>query len=89
MSERRARTVVWLSPSATSFACLCEPCLEAAREGGALFSDALGGASVRGNLPPGTTVNSVRCAAGHEIVLHRGERPAGLARHDDRQLQIA
>ena len=26
-------TTVWLSPSATSFACLCEPCLEAARTG--------------------------------------------------------
>jgi hypothetical protein len=31
----------------------------------------------------------VRCAAGHEIVLRRVERPPALARPDDRQLQIA
>jgi len=40
-------TVVWLSPSATAFSCLCEPCLEAARLSGALFADALAHASVR------------------------------------------
>ena len=43
-------TTVWLSPSATSFACLCEPCLEAARTSGALFADALANASVRGSI---------------------------------------
>lgn len=83
------RTEVWLSPSATSFACLCEPCLESARLGGALFADALRTASVRGSIPADSTVASVRCAAGHELVLRRVERPPGLARPDDRQLQLA
>jgi hypothetical protein len=82
-------TAVWLSPSATAFSCLCETCLEAARLSGALFADALAGASVRGSLAPGAAVTVVHCAAGHEIVLRRGEHPPGLARHDDRQLQIA
>jgi len=35
-----AQTTVWLAPSATSFSCLCEPCLESARQSGAIFSDA-------------------------------------------------
>jgi hypothetical protein len=84
-----AQTTVWLSPSATSFSCLCEPCLEGARQAGALFSDALAGASVRGELGIDTEVAVARCAAGHAIVLRRAERPPGLQRHDDRQLQIA
>ena len=84
-----AQTTVWLAPSATSFSCLCEPCLERERQSGALFSDALAGASVRGNVGLDTEVAVARCAAGHEIVLRRAERPPGLQRHDDRQLQIA
>jgi hypothetical protein len=82
-------TVVWLSPSATAFSCLCEPCLEAARLSGALFADALSNASVRGSVAPDAAVAVVRCGAGHEIVLRRVERPPALDRPDDRQLQIA
>jgi hypothetical protein len=82
-------TEVWISPSATSYACLCEQCLEAARLRGDLFSDALHNASVRGSLSVEVATASVRCAAGHELVLRRVERPPGLARPDDRQLQIA
>jgi hypothetical protein len=83
------QTAVWLAPSATSYSCLCEPCLENARRSGALFSDALAGASVRGTVGVDTELALARCAAGHEIVLRRVERPPGLQRHDDRQLQIA
>jgi hypothetical protein len=82
-------TVVWLSPSATAFSCLCEPCLEAARLSGALFADALSSASVRGSVAPDAAVAVVRCGAGHEIVPRRVERPPALDRPDDRQLQIA
>jgi hypothetical protein len=81
-------TTVWLSPSATSFACLCEPCLEQARISGALFADALAGASVRGTIEQAVDVAEVRCSAGHPIVLRRAERPPALARPDDRQLQL-
>ena len=84
-----AQTTVWLAASATSFSCLCEPCLEGGRQSGALFSDALAGASVRGNVSLDTEVSVARCAVGHEIVLRRAARPPGLQRHDDRQLQIA
>jgi hypothetical protein len=83
------RTTVWLTPSATAFSCLCEPCLETARVSGALFADALAGAAVRGTIPIDTESSHVRCAAGHEIVLRRIERPPALVRPDDRQLQIA
>jgi hypothetical protein len=83
------RTEVWVSPSATSFACLCDPCLEAARLRGDLFTDALHGASVRGSISTEVSATSVRCAAGHELVVRRVERPPGLARPDDRQLSIA
>jgi hypothetical protein len=81
-------TTVWLSPSATSFSCLCEPCLEAARRSGALFTDALQAATVRGSVGRDTALGVVRCAAGHEIVLRRGEQPPALAKRDDRQLQL-
>lgn len=81
-------TTVWLGPSATSYACLCETCLETARTDGALFSDALRLASVRGDLEPETQVAVARCAAGHEIVLRRVERPPRLAPRDQRQLQL-
>ncbi len=82
-------TVVWLSPSATAFSCLCEPCLEAARRSGAIFADALRDASVRGSVAAEASVAVVRCAAGHELVLRRVERPPGLAHPDERQLQLA
>ncbi len=81
-------TIVWISPSATSYRCLCEPCLEQARVGGLLFADALMLASVRGEIGAETAATSVRCRAGHEIVLRRIERPPNLAHHDDRQLQL-
>jgi hypothetical protein len=82
-------TVVWLAPSATSFSCLCEPCLEAARTGGALFADALQSASVRGSVAAETTVTVVHCSAGHELVLRRVERPPSLPHRDERQLQLS
>ena len=84
-----SNTTVWLSPSATVFSCLCEPCLEAARLSGALFADALSSSSVRGSVAPDAAVAVVRCEAGHEIVLRRVERPPALTRPDERQLQIA
>jgi hypothetical protein len=81
-------TTVWVSPSATSFSCLCEACLERARTDGVLFADALMLASVRGSIAPEVEVATRRCAAGHEIVLRRVQRPATLPRHDERQLVI-
>jgi hypothetical protein len=80
---------VWISPSATAYACLCEQCLEAARVRGDLFSDALSSATVRGTLELQALVTSIRCTAGHELLLRRVERPPSLASHDDRQLSIA
>lgn len=81
-------TTVWLSPSATSFSCLCEPCLESARVTGALFADALASATVRGAIARDAEVAVARCSAGHEIVLRRSARPSSLQAHDDRQLQL-
>jgi hypothetical protein len=82
-------TEVWVSPSATSFACLCELCLEAARTRGDLFSDALHSASVRGTIAAEAAATSARCAGGHELLVRRVERPPGLAHKDERQLSIA
>jgi hypothetical protein len=82
------RTTVWISPSATGYSCLCEPCLEQARVAGLLFADALMVASVRGTLGVDAAGALVHCAAGHEIELRRIERPATLAHHDSRQLQL-
>jgi len=82
-------TTVWLPPSATTFSCLCERCLEVAHVAGLEFADALAGASVRGTVAAETAVTVARCAAGHEIVLRRVERPPRLQHHDDRQMQIA
>jgi hypothetical protein len=62
--------------------------MDVAREDGLLFSDALMMASVRGSIAAEAEVAVVRCASGHEITLRRVERPAALARPDDRQLQI-
>jgi len=81
-------TTVWISPSAKSYSCLCETCLDVARESGALFSDALLAARVSGDLSPDVAGLEVRCAAGHPLLLCRGERPAALARRDERQLQL-
>jgi len=81
-------TTVWVSPSATSFSCLCEPCLEQARTAGMLFADALMLASVRGEIAADVEVASRRCSAGHELVLRRGERPPGLRRNVG-QLELA
>jgi hypothetical protein len=83
----RANTV-WVAPSATSFSCLCEACLEGARAGGRSFLDAVRGASVRGRLAVETNVGFVRCPAGHELVVRRIETPTTLSRRDMRQLQI-
>ncbi len=81
-------TIVWIAPSATTYACLCEPCLEQARIEGVLFAEALMRASVRGSIGAETAAASVRCPAGHEIVLRRIERPPNLSHHDARQLQL-
>jgi hypothetical protein len=45
--------------------------------------------SVRGSLAVDAEVTTVRCAAGHEIVLRRVSLPPGLARPDERQLELA
>ena len=82
-------TQVWVSPSATSFSCLCEPCLERARVTGLLFTDALAAATVRGEIAADCQLSVARCSAGHEIVLRRVERPPALARRDERQLQLS
>ena len=68
-------TTVWVSPGATSFSCLCEHCLEQARVEGRSLFDALHEASVRGSIAAASDVAFARCAAGHEIVLRRVERP--------------
>ncbi len=82
-------TTVWISPSATAYSCLCEQCMDVAREDGLLFSDALMASSVRGSIAAEADVAVARCASGHEITLRRVERPPGLSRPDGRQLQIA
>ena len=81
-------TTVWISPSATSFSCLCEPCLEQARNEGLLFAEALMLASVRGEIDEDVDVSPRRCPAGHALVLRRVERPPALARPDLRQLAL-
>jgi hypothetical protein len=79
---------VWVAPSATSYSCLCETCLELARNRSLSFLEAVRGASVRGHLPADTDVGFVRCAAGHELVVRRIDTPPTLGRRDARQLQI-
>ena len=80
---------VWVPPSATTFSCLCESCLDHAREQGDLFGDAIRVASVRGRLDDGADVVVVHCAAGHELVVRRIDRPPSLGRQDAKQLQIS
>jgi hypothetical protein len=82
-------TQVWVSPSATSFSCICEHCLERARTSGMLFTEAITTATVRGVIAAETEATAIRCPAGHAIVLRRVERPPALARPDDRQLQLS
>ena len=78
---RRMTTTVWLSPSATSFSCLCEPCLETARVvGRALRRRALRARASAATVAPRGGGDRRRAArAGHEIVLRRVERPPALA----------
>jgi hypothetical protein len=84
----RGANVVWLSPSATTFSCLCEACLEAARAEGGSFLEAVRAASVRGTVGADSSVAFAYCDAGHEVILRRVERPAALTRSDARQLQL-
>ena len=79
---------VWVPPSATTFSCLCEACLELAREDGRSFVEAVRNASVRGRLPTETDVGFVHCAAGHEVVVRRIHTPAPFVNRNARQLQI-
>jgi hypothetical protein len=79
---------VWVPPSATTFSCLCETCLELARRNGGSFVEAVRSASVRGRLPAETDVGFVHCAAGHQVVVRRTPTAAHLGRRDARQLQI-
>ena len=83
-----AANTVWLSPSATSFSCLCERCLESARVEGSSFLDAVTAARVSGTVEVETDVAFAHCRAGHELVLRRIERPPHLARPNERQLQL-
>jgi hypothetical protein len=55
--------------------------------GGSLL-EAVRTASVRGRLPTDSDVGFVHCAAGHELVVRRVDRPPSLARHDRRQLEL-
>jgi hypothetical protein len=80
--------VVWLSPSATTFSCLCERCLDDAYAAGATFADAIHGALLRGSIAAEVEFVRARCGAGHQIVLRRVERPPSLARRDERQMQL-
>jgi hypothetical protein len=79
---------VWVAPSATSYSCLCETCLELARGRGLSFLEAVRAASVRGDLPTDTDVGFVQCPAGHQVVVRRIHTPPTLGRRDARQLQI-
>ena len=81
-------TTVWVSPSATTYSCLCELCLEQARASGMLFADALMLASVRGEIAQDGSVASRRCASGHELILRRGDSPPSLAKRQG-QLQLS
>jgi hypothetical protein len=83
-----SRNGVWIAPSATSFSCLCEACLELARGDGTSFLEAVRSANVRGRLPTETDVGFIHCAAGHELVVRRIDCPPALARPDARQLQL-
>jgi hypothetical protein len=83
------KTAVWVSPGATAYSCLCEHCLEHARVEGRSLFEAMHEASVRGSIAAASDVAFARCPAGHQIVIRRVERPPGLTRHDQGQLQLA
>jgi hypothetical protein len=82
------RNVVWLSPNATAFSCLCEACLESVRARGGSFLDAVREASVRGAVARDSDSAFARCRAGHDVVVRRVEPPPKLTRADERQLQL-
>ena len=82
-------TTVWVSPGATAYSCLCEHCLERARVEGRSLFDAMHEASVRGSIAGASDVAFARCPVGHQIVIRRVERPPGLPRRDQEQLQLA
>jgi hypothetical protein len=84
----KGSNVVWLTPSATSFSCLCETCLEAARAGGGSLLDAVRVAHVRGTVSAESDVTFARCSFGHEVVLRRIARPPRLARSTQGQLEL-
>ena len=84
----RAQNVVWVSPSATQFSCLCERCLDD-RADASSFLDAIRVAAVRGELAVDAELALARCSAGHQIVVRRIDRPPRLARPDARQLELA
>jgi hypothetical protein len=84
----RRSNAVWVPPSATTFSCLCEACLELARDDGRSFIDAVRSASVRGHLPTETDVGFIHCPAGHEVVVRRVDTPPNLERRNAAQLQI-
>ncbi len=84
----RGENAVWIAPSATSFSCLCEACLDLGRRGTGSFLEAIRAANVRGFLPTDTDVGFVHCAAGHTLVVRRMDRPQALGRPDSRQLQL-
>jgi hypothetical protein len=81
--------VVWITASATTFSCLCEPCLDEAEAAKTSFLEAVRKASVRGAIAANADIVRTHCAAGHQVVLRRIERPPKLARSDAQQLQIA
>ena len=85
---RNRENGVWISPSATDFSCLCECCLDVARGEGGSFLAAVRAASVRGRMATETDVGFIHCAAGHELVVRRVDRPTTLARPNTRQLQL-
>jgi hypothetical protein len=82
------KSSIWIPPSATAFSCLCEACLELARGDGHTFLEAVRRANVRGRLPTESDVGFVHCAAGHEVVVRRIERPLHLPNRDPDQLQL-
>jgi hypothetical protein len=80
--------VVWLSPSATTFSCLCEECLDAAYAAHVSFAEAVQSALLRGRVALEVEFVRVHCPVRHEIVLRRIQRPESLTRRDERQLQL-
>jgi hypothetical protein len=81
--------VVWVTPGATEFSCVCERCLDSHHGRGSSFLDAVRLANVRGSLAPDADLLFVRCRSGHELTVRRIDRPAALALQDARQLQLA